>query len=198
MGGFLAKSRGLTRVRLIFLAWMFASVGFAEPVVVDRILLKINESAFTQRELENYMLVKAIRRSNRELVASQQNWESSVQFFKDDMLVYEESRKLRYPVEASTKIVEDARNIFVTIQTDSELKSLADRLLLSEKAIQNILRMMLRVEKFKVEQRDTAMDVIAVPQKKRVPFLEKRNFIRMYDEAMTYKRIEPSAFKFNK
>jgi len=201
MGRFLAKNRGLiavSRFFLLALLLIFTNVCIAEHIVVDRIVMKINETAFTQRELENYLLVKAVRRSQKQLIATQENWEASVQLFKNDMLIYEESRKLRYPVEIPTTLPSDVKAVQQVIETNPEMKNLEDRLLLNERDIDNVLRMMLRIEKFKVDQRDNAAEVIAVPQKKRVPFLEKRNYIRMYDDAMSYRRIQPNAFPFSK
>lgn len=185
-------------VRVFFLAMMILPNVCLGSVMIDRILMKINESAFTQRELENYLLVKAVRKSQRQLIASEKNWYSAVRAFKDDMLIYEESRKLRYPVEASATLPADVQYVKAAIQKDAELRILADRLLLTEKDIETILRVMLRVDKYKGEQRENAFDTMGVPPKRRVPFLDKRNSVRMYDDAMSYRHIEPNAFKFNK
>lgn len=182
---------------IFILCSFFPSLAFAD-VIVDRIVLKINDSAFTQRELETYLLVKAVRKKQRELVATQENWERAVKYFKNDMLIHEESRKLKYPVETPATLPQDVKDIQASLQADGEWKALADRLLINEKDIEAVVRMLLRVEKYKGEQRETSLDTVSVPPARRVPFLEKRNYVRFYDDAMSYRRIEPRVYKFHK
>jgi hypothetical protein len=145
--------------------------------------------------MENHLLVKALQKSKRELIATAQNWESSVNAFKNDMLSFEESRKLRYTLESITNLAEQVQAIRSTIESDKQTSDLAKRLLISDRDIERILKDLVRIDKYKIDMKDSSFETMGVPPDRRVPSLEKRFFVQIYDGAMNYITIQPSAYK---
>jgi hypothetical protein len=77
---------------------MFALQVQAEPILGDRIILKINTSVFSQRDMELHLMILAALddvRSPKLFPLTNSNWLQALLLFKNDMLTYSEAEKLR-------------------------------------------------------------------------------------------------------
>lgn len=180
-------------VKIFAFLFCLSSFCFGETLVVNRLLLKINDSAYTQRELEIFLLIKAIQKRDKTLLASEQNWKLALKNFKNDMLLYEESRKLRYSIESSKDLSTEVQQIKDAMEADAEFKAYAGRLGIHTKDIEQKLRISLRIEKYKIDQRDSAFENPNA-MSARFSLLEKRNYVRYYNDADVYVYIQPNAF----
>lgn len=166
-------------------------------VLFDRVLFKIGEASFTQREMEIYLLVRNLQFDRKEPIANEQNWSSTLQNFKNAMLVYEESKKLHLNIEQAglDKQVATIKN---AILNDKSLTELSDRLGVDEKDIELTLLVSARVEKAKHVQKENLSETLGIPPAKKVSALDKKHFVRFFDDAETYRLIQPKAFLLRK
>lgn len=172
---------------------------FAQNVTfINRELLKVNENSYTQREAEIYLLVKALRKSERSFLAKEANWKRALRDYKNDMLVYEDSRKLRYTMDSGTDFKDEIKSIRKSIQEDKELRDLASRLVISDKDILNALLTLGRVDKYKMDQNENPIESSFVHKSRRVPTLDKKSYVYFYKDAFVYRYIQPNAFKLHK
>ncbi len=178
--------------KIVWVFGLLASAVQAKPVTIDRVILKVNDSTYTQRDLEIYLLVKALAVAQSQGIATENNWQDSVQRFKTDMLAYEETFKLRY---ASSSKIADAElaKVRTLITASKELNDLSQRLVIADKDIEQSLIMLERIQKYNKEQKES-VESQGIPHERRVPLAEKRNFVRIFDDAHEYRFIQPSAF----
>ncbi len=173
-------------------------VGFTAPVsgaeiLFDRVLFKINDASFTQREMEIYLLVKALQLSQNELIATEKNWQSALLNYKNAMLIYEESKKLHLSTE-QVGLDKQVLALRTMILNDKALNMLGDRLGIDDKDIELTLHISARVEKAKNVQKESLNDSLGIPPAKKVPILDRKNFVRIFDDAEIYRLIQPKAF----
>jgi hypothetical protein len=180
--------------RFIFqclLCFVFSISAYAEPILFNRVILKVNETAYTQRQLEIYELVKSLHTSSSPLLASAENWKSLLMMFKEDLLVYEEASKLRYASHPSFNAADERQRLKKIIEGDKKLSDLADRLSLSDADYDKTLLMIHKIVSYKEKQEVNPLDVSGIPPDRRVPYLERRVYVRFYEGAFEYRFIQP-------
>ncbi len=165
---------------------------FAERITIDRMLLKVNETAYTQRQLEVYLLVKSLRADTEPWIVSQNNWNKTLKVLKQDMLSCEETYKHRTATFA--KITnEDVQSIQKLIASRPETQELSQRLAISSKDVEQSLAMLARVQRQNREQLEQK-DFQGIPQQRRVASIEKRNSFRFYDGTEAYRHLQADKF----
>lgn len=82
---------------ILFLACLnLAKTGYS-ATVGDRLIIELNQYGFTQRQMEVYLLFRSVlspRGEYKPWLVGTQNWEESVQAFRDDMMIFLETRRL--------------------------------------------------------------------------------------------------------
>ena len=198
MGRILAKGRRVVwRLSQVLTGIALLSVMtyslHAEPVLVNRLLIKINESSFSQREMEIYFLAKSLSLNNKDLVVTENNWPVLIRAYKDDMMLYEETRKLHYSQDIEKDMGKKLALVKDGIQKDPFLGGIEKRLAMNDRDLEIALVALARVEKFRSEQKEST-DPLKAPPNRRVPSIEKRNYVRYFQEAGRYRYIQPQAF----
>lgn len=183
----------MSRLTICLLFISVSCLCYAEKTV-NRMILKINNNAYTQREMETYLLVKALQKDKRSFLATAENWSESLKNYKEDMLIYEEALKLRFNFGRDTDLKETVEMIMAKVTKDKDLNPYAKRLLLIEEDYAKALSLYKNVEKYRPSLKENPSNLAQMPPDRRVSYLERRNYSRFYDDAFTYRVIEPSLF----
>ncbi len=180
---------------VVLLLSIFSVESYARSILIDRLLLKINDTAYTQRDMETYLFVKALHKKNEDIFVKDKNWNASLKIFKNDMLIYEEFHKLRYTLDAQVKLSEELQQILAKIESDEDLKKLTQRLCIAETKIEQVLHMISRIEQYKTDVKESVFELPNISESHRVSVLEKRNSVFFYKDAGVYLFIAPNAYK---
>lgn len=184
---------GITVVAVLTISVCSWALAEAPKAIVDRMVLKVNDSAYTQREVELYFLVKAFLREDPALLVGANNWKIRLHNFKDDALVFEDSTRMSVgmiaiPAELQKKLKAIYQNNLYRpeldrlVVVDRDLEVAAYFLRTVERHIDNIDRTGQK-RRFAMRQRG----------KKRGD-LELRHFIFFYQDAEQYRLLRPRQF----
>ncbi|MBI2603513.1 MAG: hypothetical protein HYW48_10715 [Deltaproteobacteria bacterium] len=180
---------------LVLASLLFPRSLGAETIVIDRMILKINETAFTQREVETYFLVKAVTSADYNLLPNEQTWGKVLTEFKNDILLYEESQKLRHVSPTPQADLDKTMNLLREKTKHGLPGAFAERLALKEQDLLTALQIFLKVEKVR-DQKATPIGSHKRSSDGRLAIsdLEQKNYVRFFDDAEVYKLIQPNAF----
>lgn len=181
----------------ILALWFVSCQLLGDKLLVDRMLLKINDTAFTQRDAETYLLLKAILQEDRTLIPSAQSWTKGLREFKNDMLLYEESQKLRHISPFTESQLNQLMGQIQKQSKEGPAGELAKRLALSEGDWKDALQIFLKVEKAKNTEHSPAEKRQTSGGNQKFSELEKKNYVRFFEDAESYKVIHPSQFRFS-
>lgn len=87
----------------LFLSFLLQGISFnaysspKSSKLINRLLININKSQYTQRELEIYILVKKISEEKEDLYPiTTQNWDLFLKEFSTDFLIYQTAREIAF------------------------------------------------------------------------------------------------------
>lgn len=145
----------MNRIKFILsiLGFLFAAnFGYSKEVLLlDRLILVVNSSSFTQRQFELYIALNSII-SNSEAkafaIVEKANWQFHLEKFLNHMLIDEKARNLE-TFRARNNEFKEAQNKLKLIGTQNIIFSqFLKRLAFSPNAIQTELQRAIRVSKF--------------------------------------------------
>lgn len=117
-----------------------------KPTLGDRLLMEINHYTFSQRQMEVYLLIKNLiyRPKAPTIKLNQSNWFKSIEEYRDDMVIYLETKRLgRFQppddrVQSISKSIEHRLNRSRIIQNNAARLGI-DRLALL-RAVANVIQ----------------------------------------------------------
>lgn len=134
-----------------------------EKVIMDRLIVEIDHIAFTQVQMESYLLVVALLSQQKltpeQMVVSAEDWEEKLKNFVVDMTIDQEAlRSGGY--EPNVKMIDQARQLFASrIESDSLLSDRLRRLQIDGIYRDRLLTQSLRVESYRrARQRQASVE----------------------------------------
>ena len=153
----------------------------------DRLLMDINHYTFSQRQMEVYLLVKSMiyNSENSMVQLNQKTWLSSIEKFREDMIIYLETKRLgrfQPPDDKVQSITRDLeRRLYSTPAISKEAKRLGlDRLTLL-RAVANVIQVE-EYRKLKSMNQEPGW----------VKLLEPKYVVRSFKGSLKYQRIFPN------
>jgi len=190
----------LQLLKKISIAVLFASTGVAAQIS-DRLVLEINNTPYTQRQVEIYSLVKAAldaKPGTTVAVTDAKNWQDHLEGFRRDMLIEQEASRLG-GFNTTEQMQQKAAEIYVQKTAgNAAVKAAAERLALSPAGVARILATVLRVEGLRrSKQRQDAINDSSTTRQQRqnsedtawLDDLANRASIRYYKGALSYETI---------
>jgi len=170
------------------------------PVVGDRLIVSINSTPYSQRQLECYLLVKESLRdgSNGPVpVLTAAYWPAALAAFAEDMIVHQEAHRVG-SYQASDAALKIAREKFEKRrELDAGTNASARRLGIEERTLLRTLHTVLRTEAFR-RNKDRQSVVARVDDEGAPKWFEdirNRAVVRFYSGAESYIEINPSTEK---
>ena len=117
----------------------------------DRLLMDINHYTFSQRQMEVYLLIKSmIYTTKGPLVKlSQTNWLNSIEKFREDMIIYLETKRLGRFQPPDDKVQSIARDLERRIYKSPNIKGDAQRLALDRLTLLRAVANVIQVEEYR-------------------------------------------------
>ncbi len=171
------------------------------PVLGDRILFEINNSYFTQRQLEVYLLIKeALRKrapGQNVTVVSKKTWQAAMKSFETDMLIQQEVQKFgsflpSKEISDKTIALVERRN-----QNDSVFQNAKKRLAISRENMVWAVSTILQIQAFR-KNKNRGEKYTRQANRNQPAWLEElrlRMVIRKFKGADTYVQIVPAVAK---
>lgn len=182
----------------------FIAKAEASPAVLgDRIIIEVNNTPYTQRQMELYSLVKQLLLPNdRPLVlANADTWEGILNDFEDDVVVELEALRLGSfnPSDAAVAKAEEVLNKKITASADA--RAAREKLKMDRKTSMRVLTSVMRVEAFaRSKQKQTSLMNSVLSEEDAPPVtssgdwrkdLKARAVSRYFKDAKSYVSISP-------
>lgn len=166
----------------------FASSLKAEPV--NRILLKIDDLVFSQRDLEIFFMLGAmleIEGSRDYFPLQKSNWHPALVAFKESMLIYTEADKLRQIRLNETELKKDQLKVNHAIKSQ-EFASSLKRLQVEKAELDGALQKIQTIKNFKItyQSHASSKNKDFSLMKQWISGLEKKYFVRFFDQSDNY------------
>lgn len=186
------------RLSIVLMATFFVpAAGFAQ--LGDRLIIAINDSPYTQRQIETHISVKeSLRKGDQVRLIRPDDWASAVDVFTEDMIIFQESLRLGSFEPADQLVDRFVGAVQERLAADKGFAANIKRLGVNERELRGALEAVLRIESFrksKDRQDELAGQVRStVDEGKESWFadLEQRAVIRLFKDAKIYKKIEPT------
>ena len=182
---------------VVVLLWLFASVSHAK--IGDRLIITINDTPYTQRQIEMYMTIKeSLRKSDRVRLIRPVEWSVAVDVFTQDMIIFQESLRLGSFQPADQVVDRFAGAVEQKIASDDHFRENLKRLGVGSRDVRGALETVLRIDSFrKSKDRQDELageirDKSARGKKSWFIDLEERAVIRLFREGKIYKSISPT------
>lgn len=180
--------------------YFFALPRAQAEIISDRLVLEINKSAYTQRQLELYAALRSALVSSDPTLVGQKNWHEQLELFRREMIVEQEAQRLsstqpnRKTVQAGLDILEDRR------KKSAAFATFLKRMQADEPTQRRILASIIRVRAFLAsKEKQYAPDSSRLQEKADVDFtadwfvkLEQRTPYRVFEGARQYMAIDPN------
>lgn len=169
----------------------------SKKVVGDRLLVSINSTPYTQRQMEVYLAVKeGLREATKEAapVLSAANWSAALAAFSEDMIIHQEAHRVgSFQVSESAEKI--ARGKFESRRNaDAGIAASVRRLGIDERSLTRTLHTVLRTEAFR--RNKERQSVVARADDDGAPRwfeeIKDRAVVRFFAEAETYIEITPA------
>lgn len=170
-------------------------VAAPQGVVADRLIVQVNAVAYTQWQIESHWLVKeALRYAmdpasgalNGAQVVSGENWSSAVDSFVDEMMIFQEAKRIGSFMPTSQMVDEGCRLYRDGVARSDALAALARRLGMTDAAIRRAVSDVVRIDAFTQSQNRGNRGVTTW-----MGPLRDRALIRRFGAAATWREIQP-------
>lgn len=172
-------------------------------VVGDRAVLSINNTTYTQRQVEMYIVIKESLRKNTALesarVVHAGNWLEALTVFTEDMIIHQESLRLG-GLQAADQLIDRFSNLIKEKNAKSPLfRATMERLGADQVGITRVLDTVIRVAAFR-RSKDRQASTSGAPeiddsestQPSWLTDLNERAIIRRYEGAQSFIEIAPT------
>ncbi len=169
-------------------------------VVSDRLVLEINKSAFTQRQMELYTALRSALGSSEPTLVDKTNWSEQLELFRREMIVEQEAQRLS-SAQPNRKTVQAGLTILEERQKKSQaFATFLKRMQADETTQRRILASIIRVRAFLAsKEKQYAPDSTRLQDKTDVDYtadwfvkLEQRTPYRVFEGSRQYLLIEPA------
>jgi hypothetical protein len=191
------KSR-FARILMIFSCLMSGSAAFA--VLADRLVVEVDGTAYTQRQVELYTTLKSVLRQSDEsqvTIMDEKNWSEGVEEFARDMMLEHEAQRLG-SFQPSRKVVLEAEKMIVsTRQKNLAFGTFLERMDASSLSLRRTLASVVRVHSFILSKESFANSKKKTKVSKDwqneewFKRLEERSSYRYYANGAKYEVITP-------
>lgn len=183
----------------VFLSAYVAVTNIQAATIGDRLILDINGLQYTQRQLESYLLVRAMLLSGSQpaSVLAAENWGSSLLAFEQAMMIEQEAFRLGGFQPSELMIKTSMEIIKKKLGTDSDELRQAQRLGLDDKGMERIVASILRAEGLRRSRQRVMSDASVNKNERRsgedewLVDLKRRAIVRRYNGADNYLQISP-------
>ena len=171
--------------------------------VGDRLIFSINNLSYSQRQIEvTFYIKEALREetaSNPELEIieiNQENWQSIMKVFAEDMIVLQEAVRLGSFQINTTALQKYKDLVSIQVEKSKFLQTNFERLGVDKKTLHSEIDNVLRVAGFRKSKRrqnknDAEITNLTTSQSKWLSELTDRTVIRTYEGAQKYILIQP-------
>jgi len=182
--------------------FLFFVLGMASAVG-DRLIFSINNLSYSQRQIEvTFYIKEALREetaSNPELEIieiNQENWQSIMKVFAEDMIVLQEAVRLGSFQINTTALQKYKDLVSIQVEKSKFLQTNFERLGVDKKTLHSEIDNVLRVAGFRKSKRrqnknDAEITNLTTSQSKWLSELTDRTVIRTYEGAQKYILIQP-------
>ncbi|MFK7823676.1 MAG: hypothetical protein AB8G05_05955 [Oligoflexales bacterium] len=120
-------------------------------VLGDRLLMDINHYTFSQRQMEVYLLIKALiyKPENPRVKLNQESWLSSIEKFREDMLIYLETKRLGRFQPPDDKVQNITRDLERRLYNSPNIQEDAKRLGLDRLTLLRTVANVIQVEEYR-------------------------------------------------
>ncbi len=185
----------------VLLAITTAALGKTQ-VVGDRMIIEVNNTSYTQRQVELYSLVKQlVTKDDADIILPDEStWEAILDAFEQDVVVELEALRLGSfnPSDASVEKVKDI--LLQKLKVSKNASAAATKLRVDDKTLARALTSVMRVESFSRNKRKQATLMNSVLADERAPEaaagewlkdLKARAVSRYFKSARRYIAISP-------
>ena len=178
----------------IMLAALLACPGLCRgggPPLGDRLILELNRDSFSQRQAEVYLLVRSLTGSGRPvraLATDGSAWQESLEQFRDDMMVFLETRRLGRFQPENAQIQQKAERLLWLARQRPYLKHSFTQLGIDRWTSLRTIAMVMQVEEFRRLKAGTG-------DHRWFSSLEQRYVVRWFDGSEQYLLIRPGVWK---
>jgi hypothetical protein len=179
--------------------------GGGRAVLADRLVAQINAVAYTQWQVESYLLVKECLRSAptstggpsaEPTLPDAGRWKQAVESFLTDMLVYQEAERIGSFVPPA-RMVDQVRSMFVAVRDGHPAaKEVWSRLAMTDASLGRAIALVLRVDGFSQSQERVTREAanaktapVPLGDRPWVRELRDRAVIRLFREALEWREI---------
>jgi hypothetical protein len=172
-------------------------------VLGDRAVLSINNTTYTQRQVEMYIVIKESLRKNTALESARivhaGNWLEALTVFTEDMIIHQESLRLG-GLQATDQLIDRFSNLIKEKNVKSPLfRATMDRLGADQVGVTRVLDTVIRVAAFRRSKDRQAtstgtpeIDDVDNSQPSWLSELKDRAIIRRYEGAQAFLEISPT------
>jgi hypothetical protein len=133
-----------------FLSKSYAATS-QNPSIADRLVVEVDNKAFTQREIEIHFLCSCLMRqlAEKNCIIDSANWMDVTKLFTDDMIIRQQAGSMVVQ-QAPTKAIDKASDdVLKKINASPPLIALRDRLQITPKDIRRAINEIFGIEVFK-------------------------------------------------
>lgn len=172
-------------------------------VVGDRAVLSINNTTYTQRQVEMYIVIKESLRKNAAIesarVVNATNWTEALTVFTEDMTIHQESLRLG-GLQAADQLIDRFSNLIKEKNAKSQLfRATMERLGADQVGITRVLDTVIRVAAFR-RSKERQAATAGVPeiddgdgsQPVWLTELKERAIVRRYEGTQDFITIAPA------
>jgi hypothetical protein len=176
-----------TLIILTLLLLPLHSIG--KTLVGDRLLLEIGRVAYPQSYLEAYMVLKGVlgkhlKNKAQAAVPALSDWQQALPYFKREMLISREAKRLGRFYPTPTAIREVMDDVEIQRLQDRDFSNVLLRLNLNRSQLVKFVAEVLQVDEFARNKNQTGQDSWYEE-------LEKQYIVRFFQNAETYVPIQP-------
>lgn len=161
--------------------------------LVDRLVVEVNGEAFSQRDLEVYLLVKQVLQGQppetAKFVAT--NWKGILAEFTEDMLIRQETDRLGSFQASVERFKTSLKQVQSAFKTQNFLRTETARLGIDNKSLVRSVTFVLRIMVYKENKERQFPRASKTSSPVWSGRLKERAFVRIYEDARRFKKIEP-------
>ncbi|NRA44025.1 MAG: hypothetical protein HRU09_03605 [Oligoflexales bacterium] len=153
----------------------------------DRLLMDINHYTFSQRQMEVYLLIKSLiyKTGKQKAKLNQDNWLPSIEKFREDMIIYLETKRLGRFQPPDDKVQSIARDLERKIYKSTVIRADASRLGLDRLTLLRAVASVVQVEEYrKLKSMGQEPSWIKA--------LEPKYVVRLFKGSHRYQSINPN------